>query len=122
MIERISQGAAGGIGAVMVLLCGFLLLSSPQKIEVLPVLNKVALLASPVVMLLLSRRINTPLEMLVAVNLLVQTVLMVSGSAFGWKQQGAMFFWAAMLVMIGVFEHARFRQVEGELQRIRSTP
>lgn len=120
-IERISQAAAGGIATVMVALCGFLILSAPQKIEALPLLNKVALLGAPVVMLLLSRRINTPLEMLVAVNLLVQTVLMASGSDFGWKQQGAMFFWAALLLMIGTFEHARFRQVESELQRIRST-
>jgi hypothetical protein len=120
-IERVSQGAAGGIAAVLLLICGCLIVASPQKIDALPLFNKAALIVSPLAGMLLCRRINTPLEMLVTVNLLVQTIILSSGGVFGWKQQGAMFVWAGLLVVIGLHEHSRFRQVEAQLQPLRGT-
>jgi hypothetical protein len=115
-MERFSQGALGGIAVVMLVVCLFLVITNPAKIASLPALNKLALVASPLFGLLLCRRINTLVEMLVAMNLMVQTVILSSGSALTWRDQGTMFVWAGCMILIGAVEHFRFRKVENQLR------
>jgi hypothetical protein len=117
-IERFVQGGIGGIAAVMLIVCAFLVITNPEKIASLPVLNKTALLAAPLAGLLLWRQINTILEFLVVINLMVQTVMLASGTNWTWGNQTTMLFYSGLLIVIGLVEHLRFRKLETQLQHL----
>jgi hypothetical protein len=121
-VERFVQGGIGGIATVMLVVCAFLVITNPEKIASLPILNKAALLAAPLAGLLLWRQINTVLEFLVVMNLMVQTVILASGSNWTWGGQATMLFYAGLLIVIGLVEHVRFRKLEAQLQALRGQP
>jgi hypothetical protein len=118
-VERFVQGGIGGIATVMLIACAFLVITNPEKIASLPILNKIALLAAPLAGLLLWRQINTILEFLVVMNLMVQTVMLASGSNWTWGNQATMLLYSGLLIMIGLVEHLRFRKLEAQLQNLR---
>jgi hypothetical protein len=118
-VERFVQGGIGGIALVMLVVCAFLIITNPEKIANLPVLNKIALVAAPLAGLLLCRQINTVLEFLVVMNLMVQTVMLASGSNWTWGNQITMLFYSGLLIVIGLVEHFRFRNLEAQLQHLR---
>ena len=120
-VERFVQGGIGGIAAVMLIVCAFLVITNPEKIASLPLLNKIALIAAPLAGLLLCRQINTVLEFLVVMNLMVQTVILASGT--NWRDnQATMLFYSGLLIAIGLVEHLRFRKLEAQLQHLRVQP
>ena len=120
-VERFVQGGIGGIAAVMLIVCAFLVITNPEKIASLPLLNKIALIAAPLAGLLLCRQINTILEFLVVINLMVQTVILASGT--NWRDnQATMLFYSGLLIAIGLVEHLRFRKLEAQLQHLRVQP
>jgi hypothetical protein len=121
-VERFVQGGIGGIAAVMLIICAFLVITNPEKVASLPILNKIALLAAPLAGLLLWRQINTVLEFLVVMNLMVQTVMLASGSNWTWGNQITMLFYSGLLIVIGLVEHFRFRKLETQLQNLRGQP
>jgi hypothetical protein len=118
-IERLLQGGIGGIAAVMLVACTVLVIINPERIANLPVLNKIALLAAPLAGLLLCRQINTIVECLVVMNLLVQTVMLASGANWTWSNQATMLLYSSLLIVIGLVEHIRFRKLETQLQNLR---
>jgi hypothetical protein len=118
-VERVSQGALAAIAAIVLAVCALLVLFGTPKIAGLPFVNQFALVAAPLFALLFHRRINTPVEMLVAINLIVQTVIAASGSQP--RSQGSILLWAVMLMIIGGYEHLRYRSIEARLRQIRST-
>lgn len=119
-VERFVQGGIGGIAAVMLIVCAFLVITNPEKIANLPALNKMALIAAPLAGLLLCRQINTVLEMLVVMNLMIQTVLLASGANWTWGNQATMLLYSGLLIMIGLIEHVRFRKLELQLKNLQS--
>jgi hypothetical protein len=118
-VERFVQGGIGGIAAVMLIICAFLVISNPEKIANLPTLNKIALIAAPLAGLLLCRQINTILEFLVVMNLLVQTVMLASGSNWAWGNQTTILLYSGLLIVVGLMEHLRFQKLETQLQHLR---
>ncbi len=121
-VERFVQGGIGGIAAVMLVVCAFLVISNPEKIASLPTLNKISLIAAPLAGLLLCRQINTVLEFLVVMNLMVQTVILASGSNWTWGNQATMLLYSGLLIVIGLVEHVRFRKLEAQLEHLRVQP
>jgi hypothetical protein len=121
-VERFVQGGIGGIAAVMLVVCAFLVITNPEKVASLPVLNKIALVAAPLAGLLLWRQINTILEFLVVMNLMVQTVMLASGSNWTWGNQATMLLYSGLLIVIGVIEHLRFQKLEMQLKSFQGQP
>jgi hypothetical protein len=121
-LERFVQGGIGGIAAIMLIVCAFLVITNPDKVANLPALNKIALLIAPLVGLLLCRQINTVLEFLVVMNLMVQTVMLASGSNWTLGNQATVLFYSGLLIVIGIIEHLRFRKLEAQLKSLRVHP
>lgn len=118
-IERLSQGALAGVACVMLGICIFLAVASPAKMTGVPLLNKLALVAAPLAALILHRRINTPFEAAVAVNLLVQAVMLTTGTPTVWSNRISTLLWAVLLIVIGLWEQVRFSGVERQLAGLR---
>jgi hypothetical protein len=121
-IERFVQGGIGGIAAIMLIICAYLVIANPEKVASLPALNKIALLVAPFAGLLLWRQINTILEFLVVMNLMVQTVMLASGSNWTWGNQITILFYSGLLIVIGIIEHLRFRKLETQLKSFQGQP
>jgi hypothetical protein len=118
-IEHFAQGCVGGVAAVLLAICLYLAVAGPAKMDGVPLLNRLALVAGPLIAVVLARRINTPFEAMVAVNLLVQTVMLSTGTPVPWQRQNFTLAASLFLVAIGLWEHFRFRSVEAQLAALR---
>lgn len=118
-IERFAQGCVGGVAAVLLVVCLYLAVAAPAKMAGVPLLNRLALVAGPLLGVVLARHINTPFEAMVAVNLLVQTVMLTTGTPIHWQRQNVTLTWSLLLMAIGLWEHFRFRGVERQLAALR---